>query len=817
MKTLLLSLTAVVAGLAFAGDYPYQPAAMTNVAIRAGFWQPRFETNRIVTVWADFKKSEETGRISNFELAGARTGQGFRGIPFDDSDVFKIVEGAAYTLSTHPDPKLEKYLDDLIAKMAKAQEPDGYLYTARTLGFNYGVRNGRTEYGMMGPTRWSNCPSSHELYNIGHMYEAAVAYWEVTGKRTLLDVAIKSADLVDRTFGPGPSQLKAVPGHEEIELALCKLYRATGEERYLKLAQHFLDQRGMEHSGMTSQIFAQSGQLVKGNEMSSRGNYNQNHRPVVAQKEAVGHAVRAGYLYCGMADVAALTGNAAYVKAIDAIWENVVTKKLHLNGSIGARHAGEAFGENYELPNQSAYLETCAGIANALWNQRMFLMYGDAKYIDVLERVVYNGFLSGISLGGDEFFYPNPLASGGGYKRSKWFGCSCCPVNVVRFIPQIAQFAYATRDNAAYVNLYVASDAKLKLKDGEVKLVQETNYPWDGKVKITVGNNSTLKFALNLRVPGWCVGKPVPSDLYTQVVPGTMADYTVKVNGQSFAFQPVKGYCVIDREWKAGDVVEVAMNMPVRRVKAHDAVVDDRGRLAVERGPIVYCAEGVDNGGSVLDKSVAADAQFALTTCEVLGNVYPALTTEAGKVQKGIKSVKIEKSTLKLIPYFAWCHRGAGEMQTWFPTAKDPKMVKGYKTTISHGWDGSTDSAAAASDGLLPKNSDDGSIPRITFWPHLGTQEWLVYHFPEAEEVSFASVYWFDDTGHGHCRIPESWSIEYREAENAPWKKLEGTYPVAGNKFCEFNFPQKVRAKELRLNVKLQKEWSGGILEWIVK
>ncbi len=814
MKKLILTVAATAAGLAFAGDYPHQPAAMTNVVIREGFWLPRFETNRIVTVWSDFKKSEETGRIANFENAGKRKGK-FVGIPFNDSDVFKIVEGAAYTLSTHPDKKLEAYIDDLIAKMASSQEEDGYLYTARTLGFNYGVRNGVTQYGMMGPTRWSNCPSSHELYNVGHMYEAAVAYWEVTGKRALLDVAIKNADLVDRTFGPGEKQLKHVPGHEEIELALCKLYRATGEERYLKLAQHFLDQRGMEHSGMTSQIFAQSGKLVQGNAMTARGNYNQNHVPVVAQREAVGHAVRAGYLYCGMADVAALTGNTDYVKAIDAIWDNVVTKKLHLNGSIGARHRGEAFGENYELPNQSAYLETCAGIANALWNQRMFLMHGDAKYIDVLERVVYNGFLSGISIGGDEFFYPNPLASAGGYKRSKWFGCSCCPVNVVRFIPQIAQFAYATRGDSAYVNLFVASDVKLNLAGGEVKLAQQTAYPWEGVSWIIVGSNRS--FTLNIRVPGWCVGRPVPSDLYTQVVPGTLADFGVKVNGQPFAFTPAKGYCAIAREWKAGDTVEVSMNMPVRRIKAHEKVADDRGRLAIERGPIVYCAEGVDNGGRVLDKTVAADAKFTLTTCNVLGNVYPALATEALKMQRGLKSVKVEKSVLKLVPYFAWCHRGAGEMQTWFPTTADPASAKGYKTTASHAWDGSSDSTTAASDGLLPKNSDDGSIPRLTFWPHLGTKEWVTYHFPEAEEVSSVAVYWYDDTGHGHCRPPESWWIEYREAEGAPWKKVEGSYPVAINRFCEFQFPQKLRAKEIRLGLKLQQKWSGGILEWLVK
>lgn len=657
-------------GICAAGDYPFQAAEMTNVAIRAGFWLPRFETNRIVTVQTDFRKSEETGRINNFVAAGNRDGHGFRGIPFDDSDVYKIIEGAAYTLSTHPDPELEKYLDDLIGNIAKAQERDGYLYTARTLGFNYGTNEqGKVNYGMMGPTRWSNVSSSHELYNVGHMYEAAVAYFQVTGKRTLLDVAIRSADLIDRTFGLGATQIKDPPGHEEIELALCKLYRVTGEGRYLALAKTLLDLRGRKDLRRTW------------------GADLQDHRPVLEQTEAIGHAVRAGYLYCGMADVAALSGDSSYMKAIDVIWQNVVSRKLHLNGGIGAyRHvnyadkslggAGEAFGDDYDLPNEEAYLETCAAIANALWNQRMFLMHGDSKYVDVMERTIYNGFLSGISLGGDEFFYPNPLASAGAYERSKWFGCSCCPVNIVRFIPQIAQFAYARRDDAAYVNLFVASDAKLPLASGVVRLSQETEYPWSGAVRITVKPEADgAKFALNVRVPGWCTGRPVPSDLYVQTVPGSLADFSVKVNGKAFSFTPEKGYCSISRAWKKGDVVEVSMNMPVKRIKAHDAVKQDHGRLAVERGPILYCAEGVDNDERVLDAVVAADAIFSPTTCDILGNAYPALSVPAISVvtKQNSSMLQTERRTLKLIPYFAWCHRGAGEMQTWFPTAQIPK------------------------------------------------------------------------------------------------------------------------------------------------
>ena len=804
----------VAVGAAMGGqDYPITPAVMTNVMVTGGFWLPRFETNRLVTVKVDFEKCE-LARIPNFRRAAAREWGTFKGIPFNDSDVYKVIEGAAYTLATHPDAELEKYVDDLNAAIARAQEPDGYLYTARTLGFRDG---------MTGPLRWSHIAHSHELYNVGHLYEAAVAYWETTGKRTLLDTAIRSADLVDRTFGPGATQLKDPPGHQEIELALCKLYRATGEKRYLDLAKHFLEARGRGGDKGGSQVFSQSGELVKCNEMSAKGNYAQNHLSVVAQREAVGHAVRATYQYCAMVDVAALEGNDAYVKAIDALWENVVQKKLALNGSVGARHAGEAFGANYELPNESAYNETCAGIGNALWNQRMFLLHGDAKYIDVLERALYNGIISGVSLGGDEFFYPNPLASKGGYKRSKWFGCSCCPVNVVRFIPQITQFAYATRDDAAYVNLFVESDATLKLKGGEVKLSQKTDYPWNGNVSIVVMPSPNLQpskplnFQLAIRIPGWCVGRPVPSDLYTQIVPGSLEDFKVKVNGRAVKVNPVKGYCVIDREWKKGDVVEIAMNMPVRRIKAHDKVVADRGRLAVERGPIVYCAEGVDNGGCALDKVLAADAKFTRTTCNILGNVYPAFTAPAVSVRRGLMGgLRKESCTLMLVPYFAWCHRGAGEMQTWFPAeATEENAAPDYAITASYCHP--NDTVAALNDGVLPKSSGDQSVPRFTFWDHCGTDEWIRYDFGEPEEVRRVEVYWFDDTESGRCRVPESWKIEWRPAKDAEWRDVGVAGPCERDRFCAVDFPAPVKAQSIRLAVKLRNGFSGGVLECRLK
>ena len=637
--SLVLCLTSCAA---FAADYPIRSAEMTKTRVTRGFWFDRLETNRTATLKADWAKCNETPRVANFTNAANRAAGTFGGIPFDDSDVYKVVEGSAYVLAAHPDPKLEKYVDWFMGQVAKAQEPDGYLYTARTLGYermNWGKPDAR-HVGMMGPTRWSNIRAGHELYNVGHMYEAAVAWYEATGKRNLLDVAIRSADLVDRTFGPAPTQLKDAPGHEEIELALVKLYRATKEPRYLKLARHFIEMRG------------------KGD------TYNQNHMPAVRQREAVGHAVRANYLYSGMTDVAALTGDGRYIEAVDAIWENVVSKKLHLNGGTGGRPAGEAYADNYELPNNKdtapvlqkdqTYLETCAAIALALWNDRMFRFHGEAKYVDVLERTLYNGMISGVSLSGDEFFYPNPLASMKGYKRSKWFGTSCCPVNIVRFVPQVPSFAYATDGKGTlYWNLFMEGEATV----GGVKVVCKTDYPWSGKATLTVAgqqayDNKGLR-TLKVRIPGWAKGQPVPSDLYAQTVPSSVMEISVSVNGLAVNGVPGKdGYLTIGREWKVGDTVEVNLPMPVKRIRAHAKVEADRGRLAVERGPIVYCAEGCDNGGKAYGAVLPADATFTDDTITIGDKTFPALKASNG---------------LKLIPYCLWDNREPGnEMQVWF-------------------------------------------------------------------------------------------------------------------------------------------------------
>ena len=783
-----------------AGGYPYSPAALNDVRVTGGFWLPRVETNRLVTVKTDFRKCEETGRIANFEKAARREKGGFNGVPWDDSDVFKVIEGAAYTLAQHPDAELDRYLDNLIAQIAGAQEPDGYLYTARTLGH---------KEKMMGPKPFSQNRDACELYNVGHLYEAAVAHYEVTGKRTLLDVAFRNADLVAKTFGLGEGQNREVPGHEEIEIGLCRLYQATGDAKYLKLAQYFIDMRGRKD---LRPIW---------------GAAYQDHKPVLEQKEALGHAVRAAYLYAGMADVAALTGNTAYVEAIDVLWENVVGRKLHLNGGIGARRhvkyrdpalgsAHEAFGDEYDLQNLDAYLETCAAIGNALWNERMFLLHGDAKYIDVMERTLYNGLISGVSIGGDEFFYPNPLASKGGYKRSKWFGCSCCPVNVVRFIPQIGRFAYAMKGNAAYVNLFVESKATLRLASGEVRLAQKTAYPWKGGVRIEVepgcgaGETASVQqqvvrpetqnFTLNIRVPGWCVGRPVPSDLYEQVVPGTLEDFRVTVNCAAVKVTPVKGYCVLDRAWKAGDVVEVAMNMPVRRVKANDKVAADRGRAAVERGPIVFCAEGIDNGGKVLD------ACLPLNTTFTEGEIEIAST----------RMVSLTGGGLTLVPYFAWCHRGAGEMQTWFAESAEAVMEKVRDARVQASYCNATDSVRAVWDGILPKSSDDLEPPRLTFWNHLGTEEWVHAKFDTPRTIRCVEVYWFDDyaTRRAGCALPETWAVQFRDDAASPWRdKIDADYTTVLNGFSQALFAKPATATEFRIRLKSRPKKSAGIIE----
>jgi len=627
-------------------DYPYTPVSFTQVQINDAFWQPRIEVNRTVTIPSDFQKCEETGRVANFDRAAGVMDGPFEGDhEFNDSDVFKVIEGASYSLQSHPDPKLDAYIDGLIARIAAAQEPDGYLYTARTIDPDHVPPNA-------GPERWSNLTMSHELYNAGHLYEGAVAHYQATGKRSFLDIALKNANLLCATFGP--DRLRRVPGHQEVELGLVKLYRVTGEAKYLDLARFFLDERGHANGRELMSAFGIP-------------DYMQDHLPVTEQSEAVGHAVRATYMYSGMADVAALTGDRDYINAIQRIWENVVHKKLALHGGIGARHHSESFGADYELPNATSYNETCASIANIFWNHRLFLLTGQSRYIDVLERSLYNGFLAGVSMAGDTFFYVNPLEWDGVFPfnrdnscvRQPWFSCSCCPTNVVRLLPSLPGYIYAIQGDRLYVNLYIGNRAQVSVAGASVGINQQTRYPWSGDVRLTVAPDRPARFSLALRIPGWAMGRPVPSDLYAYLNEAT-AQLSVKVNGQGVAGQERDGYFWITRTWQPGDVVDLSMEMPIRRVIAHEMVNDNRGRVALERGPIVYAAEAVDHGGTVLDL-LLPDSTTLVTRehPELLGGVT---TIEGKTLDRGGN-----ERAFVAIPYYAWSHRQPGEMEVWFP------------------------------------------------------------------------------------------------------------------------------------------------------
>jgi DUF1680 family protein len=776
-------------------DYPVQPVPFTAVHFNDAFWLPRIEVNRTVTIPFAFEKCEESKRVYHFERAAAvLRGETLEdksppGYPFDDTDVYKVIEGAAYTLSVKPDPKLEAYLDGLIAKIAAAQEKDGYLYTTRTI-------DPSNPHRWAGKERWTREKvDSHELYNLGHLYEAAVAHYQATGKRTLLDVALRTAELLDRTFGPGKQSIW--PGHQITEMGLVKLYRVTGDPRYLALAKFLLDERG------------------PGDAEGAGRKYNQSHQKVVEQSEAVGHAVRATYMYSGMADVAALTGEQDYVNAMDRIWGNVVGRKLYLTGGIGSTSSGEAFGIDYELPNLSAYNETCAAIGNDYWNHRLFLLHADARYVDVLERTLYNGLLSGVSLDGKSFFYPNPLESAGQHERSPWFGVACCPGNMTRFLASVPGYVYAKQGDTLYVNLFVASTADVEM-DGrrKVKLVQETRYPWDGAVRITVSPDREGRFAVNVRVPGWARGEAVPSDLY-RFADASDEKVTLRVNGQGVPLTLEKGYARIDRPWKTGDAIELSLPMPVRRVAAHPSVDADQGRVALQRGPLVYAAEWPDNGGGrVRNLLLSDDAPLSTAFRPDLLNGVQVVTGRAaeGKVTR-------QEQAFTAIPYYAWANRGPGEMLVWIPdreTSARPQPLPTLASKASVTSSQAGHNPRAVNDQNEPRSSRDGTGSFFHWWPEKGSTEWVAYTFDKPSPVSEVEVYWLDDTGSGECRVPASWRVLYKDGEE--WKPVEtsGPYGVEKDRYNKVAF-KPVTTSGLRLEVVLPPEWSAGIQEWKVR
>ena len=838
MKKILLTLSFIIGTLPFIictlsfsparaqTGYPITPVPFTQVKVTPGtFWGQRLEASRNVTIPLAFSKCESEGRYKNFENAAAHLKDPSKvfkvngvGYSFDDTDPYKTLEGAAYILQTYPDKKLEAYCDSVIEIIASAQEPDGYLYTART-------QNPDNPHHWAGDRRWVKEEDlSHELYNLGHMVEGAVAYWQATGKRRFLDVARRYADCVIREVGPNPGQACVVPGHQIAEMALARLYLATGEKKYLDEAKFLLDYRG---------------------KTTIKHDYSQAHKPVVEQDEAVGHAVRAAYMYAGMADVAALTGDEDYIHAIDAIWQNIVTKKLYITGGIGATASGEAFGKNYELPNMSAYCETCAAIGNVYVNYRLFLLHGESKYYDVLERTLYNGLISGVSLDGGGFFYPNPLESMGQHQRQAWFGCACCPSNICRFIPSLPGYVYAVKGGkggkgassspAVYVNLYLDNSTTLSVDGKKVALTQKTTYPWDGDITLTVDKNSAGRFAMKLRIPGWVQGKVVPSDLYgytdnkrlnyTVTVNGTVVENTTAVANSKLSTLNSKltedGYLTIDRKWKKGDRVQLHFDMEPRTVRAINRVAADRGMVSVERGPLVYCAEHPDNDFDIMSALLNQQPSFRLGKGEVAGTPVTTLVTDAQTLDfnKEGKLVATDK-VLTLIPYYAWCHRGSGKMRVWLPqdlSATNPAQPATLASESKVSSSMRVPALSSVNDRLVPKDESDRSIPYTHWWPKKAATEWIAYEFPAEASVQSCTVYWFDDGPWGGCRVPKSWRVLWQDAQGQ-WQPVRGAdaYPTTKGAACTVNFtPVKTRA--LRLEVTLPDDNSAGVFEWIVR
>ncbi|HTU19421.1 MAG TPA: beta-L-arabinofuranosidase domain-containing protein [Gemmataceae bacterium] len=744
-----------------------------DVKITDGFWGRRIHTNRTATIEANLHQCEITGRIRNFAIAGKLEEGKHRGLLYDDSDVYKVLEGIAYTLSSVRNVQLKKRADAIIDKIAAAQQPDGYLNTYYTL--------------VKPKERWKNIQHGHELYCAGHLIEAAVAYHQATDKRKLLDVAVRLADHIDRTFGPGKNV--DTSGHEEIELALVKLYQATKQERYLKLAQFFLDTRGRKDD---RRLF---------------GEYAQDDKPIREQKEVAGHAVRAMYLYCGMADVAGLTGDKTLLDALTTLWHDVVERKMYVTGGIGPSANNEGFTVPYDLPNDSAYAETCAAIGMALWNHRMFLLSGDGKYADVLEREVYNGLLSGVSLTGDRFFYVNPLGSRSQHHRAPWFDCSCCPTNIVRYIPGMGERVWAHRDNAVWSVLYMANTATVSLKDGKVRLIEKTNYPWEGDIEIAVKPEKRFEFAIHLRIPGWCRVKPV-----------------VSVNGEKMTAEVEHGYVRLVRTWKQGDVIRLFLPMVAERVHADPRVQANRGRVALQRGPVLYCLEGVDNGGKARSLCLPKEAKLSANLDkDLLGGVV-VLRGEALAVSRPEEKLEIKKVTFKAVPYFAWDNRQPGQMIVWIAEeperaelpVEDGVIVEGVRIRASYFHP--ADTLETLLEDSLPKSSKDQSIRRITWWDHRGSVEWMSYRTSKPRNLSGASVYWFDDTGVGACRVPAEWRLLWLDGDE--WKPVkllkDEQYGTLVDQLNTVSF-EPVTTRELRLEVRLKAGFSGGVLRWRVR
>ncbi len=614
-----------------------------KIELTDNFWLPKIQTVQKVTIAHGFEKCEAEGRLDNFLIAGEKkTGVVCGKMPFDDTDVYKIIEGASYSLINAPNKELESYLDSLIEIIRIGQEPDGYL----TTWFTIDSTNPPAPWVPKEGARWSREQSSHELYNSGHLFEAAAAHYTATGKRALLDIAIKNADLLVQNFGPG--KLTIPPGHQIVETGLIKLYRITGNVQYLQLAKNFLDWRG---DSSTHKLY---------------GEYSQDHKPVTQQDEIVGHAVRAVYMYAGMTDIAAIYNDQAYLDAVMKIWSSMVERKMYVTGGIGARHESESVGDDYELPNLTAYCETCASIGNVYWNTRLFMLTGDGKYFDVIERILYNALIAGISLDGKSFFYVNPLECDGVFKfnsgsltRQPWFDCSCCPTNLIRFIPAMPGLLYGVHDDTLFVNLYASNNAEVNVGNSVVRIEESSGYPWDGKTIFKIAPSKKTRFTLKLRIPGWAQNQVLPGNLYsyTDTIQNKIS---ISINGEEISYDIDRGYAVISRTWSKNETIEMNMPLNIRRVISNENVKSNENLVALERASFVYCVEGIDNADRLNDILINDDVVLKVEKRDELLGGINVLT---GNVN--LRSV--EGTKLFAIPYYAWANRGITTMKVWLP------------------------------------------------------------------------------------------------------------------------------------------------------
>ncbi len=812
--SLIATLVCASASSTTAADYPLKPVPFNKVEMTSDFWRPRLETQRKTLVPFAFEKTQpgvEHLKAARDFLAGKKV-EDHRAHRFIDSDLYKVMEGAAYLLQLRHDPELEKTLDELADVIAGAQHENGYLYPSHTTGVG-------TSKNMMGDEPYTFIVHSHELYNVGHLYEAAIAYYRATGKKKLLDVAEKSAQHINQVIFKGDPNyndgkpIRQAPGHQEMELALVKLHRVTGKQLYLDMARKLLEIRGVTY--------------VPDGEGVMSPTYAQQHAPVTEQKEAVGHAVRATYLYSAMADVGTLTGEPAYGKALDRIWGNVTNTRMHITGGLGAVHGIEGFGPQYELPNADAFNETCAAVGNVLFNYRMFLLHKDAKYLDVAEVALLNNVLAAVNLDGNRFFYVNPLDADGKYPfnhgtagRAPWFGTACCPSNMARLLPQVPGMTYAHDENNLYVTFFAESQTFVEFNGTRVGVEQKTAYPNDGEISVAIDPEKPTKFRLQLRVPTWTQERFVPGELY-RYADSKFTPVTVSINGKHINAPIEKGFAQIEREWQSGDRVVLTLPMPIRVTECHPAVEANTHRIALTRGPFVLCAEGVDNGGATqrfFFSKLPDTTQSKIRTTRIASGSFIQADVPAQAITE---SGDTESTKLTLTPYYAWNNRGFSSMTVWFPTKADlavfdplalPKESVFSDITASH--TSHEDTIVAIGDGDVDKHSSGNKVSRWTSRGQPGQDQWVIGRFRETKSIRSVGVFWMN-RWQGDVKFPESWSLEVEQ--DGVWKPLElyttDKYDTRANQFNVVHPAAPTQCDAIRINMTPKDDTAVGILE----